>query len=56
MPTYIGEMIAEHRDVVAAVAEHDPDLAEERLRHHLRMVLREIPQIRSEHPDYFEEP
>lgn len=56
MPTYIGEMIAEHRDVVAAVAEHDPDLAEERLRHHLRMVLREIPQIRSDNPDYFEEP
>jgi DNA-binding GntR family transcriptional regulator len=49
-------MIAEHRGVVSAVAEHDPDLAEERLRHHLRMVLREIPQIRSEHPDYFEEP
>jgi DNA-binding GntR family transcriptional regulator len=56
IPTYIGEMIAEHRGVVAGVAEHDPDLAEERLRHHLRMVLREIPQIRSEHPDYFEEP
>jgi DNA-binding GntR family transcriptional regulator len=56
MPSYIGEMIAEHRGVVAGVAEHDPDLAEERLRHHLRMVLREIPQIRSEHPDYFEEP
>jgi GntR family transcriptional regulator, rspAB operon transcriptional repressor len=56
MPSYIGEMIAEHRGVVAAVAEHDPDLAEEHLRHHLRMVLREIPQIRSENPDYFEEP
>jgi DNA-binding GntR family transcriptional regulator len=56
MPSYIGEMIAEHRGVVAAVAEHDPDAAEEQLRHHLRMVLREIPQIRSEHPDYFEEP
>jgi GntR family transcriptional regulator, rspAB operon transcriptional repressor len=56
MPTYIGEMIAEHRDVVDAVAEHDPDLAEERLRHHLRMVLREIPQIRTENPDFFELP
>jgi GntR family transcriptional regulator, rspAB operon transcriptional repressor len=56
IPTYIGEMIAEHRGVVAAVAEHDPDLAEERLRHHLRMVLSEIPRIRSENPDYFEEP
>jgi DNA-binding GntR family transcriptional regulator len=56
MPSYIGEMIAEHRGVVDAVAEHDPDQAEEHLRHHLRMVLREIPQIRSQHPDYFEEP
>jgi DNA-binding GntR family transcriptional regulator len=56
MPSYIGEMIAEHRSVVAAVAEHDPDEAEAQLRHHLRMVLREIPQIRSENPDYFEEP
>src|SRR5919201_6848935 len=56
MPSYIGEMIAEHRGVVAAVAEHDPDEAESQLRHHLRMVLREIPQLRVQHPDYFEEP
>ena len=56
MPSYIGEMIAEHRGVVAAVAEHDPDEAESQLRHHLRMVLREIPQLRAQHPDYFEEP
>jgi GntR family transcriptional regulator, rspAB operon transcriptional repressor len=49
-------MITEHRAVVAAVAEHDPDEAEARLRHHLRMVLREIPRLRSEHPDFFEEP
>jgi DNA-binding GntR family transcriptional regulator len=56
MPSYIGEMIAEHRAVVSAVAEHDRDEAETCLRHHLRMVLREIPQIRAAHPDYFEEP
>jgi DNA-binding GntR family transcriptional regulator len=56
MPSYLGEMIAEHRGVVAAVAEHDADEAEARLRHHLRMVLREVPQIRAQHPDYFEEP
>jgi len=56
MPSYLGEMIAEHRGVVAAVAAHDADEAEARLRHHLRMVLREVPQIRAQHPDYFEEP
>ena len=56
MPSYIGEMIAEHRGVVAAVAEHDPDEAESQLRHHLRMVLREIPHLRAQHPDYFESP
>jgi DNA-binding GntR family transcriptional regulator len=56
IPSYLGEMIDEHRAVVEAVAEHDPDEAETRLRHHLRMVLREVPQLRAEHPDYFEEP
>jgi len=55
MPDYLPEMISEHRTVVGAVAGHDPDAAEEALRHHLRMVLREVPRLRDEHPDYFEE-
>jgi len=54
-PGYMMEMIAEHRAVVAAVAEHDPDEAEITLRHHLRMVLSTLPAIREQHPDYFEE-
>jgi DNA-binding GntR family transcriptional regulator len=53
-PGYLSEMIDEHRAVLAAVAEHDADSAEELLRHHLRMVLREVPRLRTEHPDYFE--
>ena len=56
MPSYLGEMIAEHRAVVASVAAHDPDEAEAALRHHLRMVLRELPRLRTQHPDFFEEP
>ena len=48
-------MVAEHRAVVAAVAAHDPDAAENALRHHLRMVLSSLPAIREQHPDYFEE-
>jgi DNA-binding GntR family transcriptional regulator len=54
-PGYMMEMIGEHRAVVAAVAAHDPDQAEQALRHHLRMVLSTLPAIREQHPDYFEE-
>jgi GntR family transcriptional regulator, rspAB operon transcriptional repressor len=54
-PGYLGEMVAEHRQVVAAVADRDPDHAEATLRHHLRMVLSSLPHIREVHPDYFEE-
>ena len=55
MPSYLAEMIAEHREIVALLAEHDPDGAEAALRHHLQMVLRELPRIREQHPDFFEE-
>jgi DNA-binding GntR family transcriptional regulator len=54
-PVYIGEMIAEHRAVVSAVADREPDRAESLLRHHLRMVLSSLPQIQADHPEYFEE-
>lgn len=56
LPDYLPEMIEEHREVAAAVGENDPDAAEATLRHHLRMVLREVPRLRAEHPDFFEEP
>ena len=55
LPDYMPEMVVEHRAIVAAVADHDADGAEEALRHHLRMVLKELPRIREQHPDYFEE-
>jgi DNA-binding GntR family transcriptional regulator len=53
VPSYIGEMISEHEAVVEALGRHDPDGAEEALRHHLRMVLSTLPRIRADHPDYF---
>jgi DNA-binding GntR family transcriptional regulator len=54
-PDYLAEMVAEHQVVVDAVGRNEPDAAEEALRHHLRMVLSDLPMIRSEHPDYFED-
>jgi len=54
VPSYLPEMIDEHRRVLAAVAAHDPDAAELALRYHLRQVLRELPTIRAERPELFE--
>jgi DNA-binding GntR family transcriptional regulator len=53
-PGYRGLMLQEHREVVAAVAAHDADAAERALRHHLRMVLSQLPEIERAHPEYFE--
>jgi DNA-binding GntR family transcriptional regulator len=54
-PGYLGEMVAENRAVVAALADGDADRAEAALRHHLRLVLSSLPSIRAAHPDYFDE-
>lgn len=54
-PGYLGEMVAEHRELVAAIAAGDADRAEVAMRHHLRMVLSSVPQIQAAHPEYFEE-
>ncbi|HEX4717256.1 MAG TPA: GntR family transcriptional regulator [Thermoleophilaceae bacterium] len=54
-PRYIAEMIEEHKAVVDAVGVRDPDAAEDALRHHLRMVLSDLPTIRHDHPEYFED-
>ncbi|HTR74447.1 MAG TPA: GntR family transcriptional regulator [Solirubrobacterales bacterium] len=56
MPDYLSTMVDAHRAVSDAVGRHDPDAAEAALREHLRAVLREVPRIREQHPDYFEEP
>jgi len=52
-PAYRGEMLGEHREVIAAVARGDADAAERTLRHHLRMVPSHLPHIRDAHPEFF---
>jgi DNA-binding GntR family transcriptional regulator len=56
MPDYLSTMVDAHQAVADAVGAHEPDTAEAVLREHLRAVLREVPRIREQHPDYFEEP
>ena len=53
-PDYIAEMMAEHHDLVAAIAEQDADGAESRMRHHLRMVLGSLPALQQEYPEFFD--
>ncbi len=53
--TYMSEMLEDHKNLVAAIANGTPAVAESRLRQHLRKVLSNIEQIRQNHPDYFEE-
>ena len=55
LDAYLSEMYDQHRQVVSAVADNDPDGAETMLRHHLRDVLHAVPRIRAEHPGFFEE-
>lgn len=52
---YRGQMLAEHRAVVDAIAAGDAPAAERELRHHLRMVLSQLPAIRAAHPEFFQE-
>jgi DNA-binding GntR family transcriptional regulator len=53
-PSYLNEMLTEHRAIVAAVTAGDGEAAEGALRHHLRMVPSNLPRLQELHPDFFE--
>jgi DNA-binding GntR family transcriptional regulator len=53
-PSYLSEMLSEHRQIVDAVAAGDGPEAEAALRHHLRRVPSKLPNLQDLHPDYFE--
>jgi DNA-binding GntR family transcriptional regulator len=54
-PHYLSEMLDEHREILAAVAEGEPARAESTLRHHLQMVTSSVPHLQKLHPEYFAE-
>jgi DNA-binding GntR family transcriptional regulator len=51
---YLDEMVAQHREIVAAVAEGDAGAAEAAMREHLRAVAAKVPELQQRHPDFFE--
>jgi len=54
-PGYVGQLVAEHHAVVAAMTDRDADRAEAALCHHLRMVLSQVPALQREPPELFED-
>ncbi len=50
----LGRLVAEHRQIVEAIAARDPDAAEAAIRRHLRGVLEDLPDIVAARPDHFD--
>lgn len=49
----VDRLIAQHRDVVDAIAAADPVRAEQAMRLHLQGILTDLPVIKQERPEYF---
>jgi len=47
-------LVQQHRDIVRAIDAQDADGAEQALRHHLSAILRVLPRVEAEHPEFFE--
>lgn len=47
-------LVQQHRAIVDAVDERDPEKAEYAMRHHLMEILRDLPRVLAERADYFE--
>ena len=53
-PHRISELIADHEEIVGAIRNQDTDLAESRVRAHLRTILPSLEQLMKQYPDYFD--
>lgn len=47
-------LIAQHQEIVDAIASFNPDQAEKKIRHHVREILISLPLIAAEYPKFFE--
>ena len=49
-------LIAQHRQIVAALIARDPEAADAAMKRHLREILTALPRLAAQHPDLFEDP
>jgi DNA-binding GntR family transcriptional regulator len=49
--TPVGDLIRQHKDIVGAIARHDPGGAESAMRVHLSEVLKIVEKLAARHPD-----
>lgn len=47
------DLVHQHREIVAAIRAGDPDMAERRMRTHLRRILGDLPAVVEALPDFF---
>jgi GntR family transcriptional regulator, rspAB operon transcriptional repressor len=48
------DLVEQHFEIVDAIRSGDPAKAEQKMRHHLRQVLSDVPVVAAAHPDFFE--
>lgn len=51
--TPISTLVSEHEEIVNAIESGDADLAEEKMRHHMKEIYRSLPIIAEKYPDFF---
>jgi GntR family transcriptional regulator, rspAB operon transcriptional repressor len=56
LPQELGfrKLVEEHRAILAAIEAHEPDRADAAMREHLQRLIRALPEIQKNYPDYFE--
>ena len=55
LPVDSGSAMADHILVLEALRKRDPDMAAQMMRDHLTLILSQIPRIRAEYGQYFED-
>ena len=54
-PAWLTMIFRQHREIIAAIAAHDPTHAEKAMQLHLRTAFAAIERIASAHAEFFEE-
>ena len=54
LPRTISELIVDHTTIAEALRAGDGDMAESRMRSHLRTILPSLEHLMEEYPDYFD--